>query len=115
VETDASVASLASTGINSNRYGLILWVCRPAGDAHLLAETRTNREEKKINQVKTDANLKEMKEEIMAKMQDEMKTDQERMEVMIDANNEKVEVLRNKMWASQEEMAANPGEMKSVV
>jgi hypothetical protein len=55
-----------------------------------------------------------------------MKTEQERMEAMIDANKEKVEVLRNKMWTSHEEMkamleaylekmAANPGEMKSVV
>jgi ABC-type enterochelin transport system substrate-binding protein len=87
--------------------------------ARLLAETRTNQD-------KTDANLKEMKAEMMAKMEVEMKTDQERMEAIIDANNEKVLVLRNKMWTSQEEMkvmleaclekmTANPGKMKSVV
>jgi adenine-specific DNA methylase len=43
----------------------------------------------KCHASKTDANVKEMKEEMMAKLEDEIRTDQERMEAKIEANNEK--------------------------
>jgi hypothetical protein len=45
-----------------------------------------------------------MKEEMMAKMEAEMKTNQERLDAKVWANNEKVEVLRENTWTSQEEM-----------
>jgi hypothetical protein len=39
-----------------------------------------------------------MKDEMMAKLEAEIKTNQERLEAKIQANTEKVEVLRENMW-----------------
>jgi D-ribose pyranose/furanose isomerase RbsD len=56
----------------------------------------------KINQARTDTNIKEMK------------ADQEEMLAKIEANIEKVEVGNN-MWTSQEEMKASQKEIKSKI
>jgi hypothetical protein len=70
----------------------------------LEAMTQARRERMEVNQEKTDANLKEMKEEMMAKMGAKMKTNQERMEAKVEASSENFKVHRRNIWTSQEEM-----------
>jgi hypothetical protein len=58
--------------------------------ARLLDEIRTN-------QAKADANLKDMKEEIIARLEAKIDANQEKLEDRIAANNEKFEVLRGNL------------------
>jgi cob(I)alamin adenosyltransferase len=60
--------------------------------AHLLARMKA---EIRTNQAKTDANLKEMKEEMMA-----------RLEAKVEANNEKVKPIQEKVVCNHEELMA---------
>jgi hypothetical protein len=47
--------------------------------AEMKAEIRTNREEMKTNQAKMDANLKEMKEEMMARLEAKIEASKRRL------------------------------------
>jgi hypothetical protein len=73
--------------LDLNRYTTILQMMEC-----LLAKMVTNQEEIRTNQTKSDANVRDMREEMRAgqELKEEMLA---KMDARIDANNEKFEVL----------------------